>query len=522
MPLATGLLLALSFPPLDLSFLVWIALIPLFVFLNLAPSKASAWKGSFASGFIFFGFLLKWFFDAWPLNWVGLPLNYITFLIVLLVWVLTVSVMASLFAFFGLFVYKTKFSLASLFPIAGAWTVLEYLRSWFFILPWLDQQTALGPHWSFGALGYALHNQTYFLKFAPWIGVYGLGFIIVLVSSCLYLLPKLYRNHLHGIKYGFCLFIITAVLFGPLIVEKPKLDITGTKNIALIQTNFRSFVGFGLGNTEPIITSLVKESLRYDPNIIVLPEGSSWIKSLTDNLTEKPEVVLPKILGEGGYLVLDHARVRDGENFKSRLFYFLNPLGVVDYYDKELLVPGGEYLPYLVRFFAKMTGQEEFNEAFTNQRGLKQGNEEFSGYVDIDGLRLGGSICSGIISPKLNRIMTKKDVGLLITVSSDAIFKGSKFLIKQNLAMSKVRAAENNRYFVQVTNGGLSYVINENGRVENMTKNLGDEVLIGKAKLFSGQTFYTKNGDLINYISLILIVIYGVYKTIKRRSTSGG
>ena len=168
LPVLSGLLLSLSFFLFNQTYLVWLALVPLFIFLNKITSTKQAGWGSFITGFLFFGISLRWIFEAWPLNWVGVATNQTsTFIIVTLVWLASVIILGLLVGIFGLLIYKIGFDFKKGLVVAVLWLLLEYIRSWIFILPWLGPETNFGPHWSFVNLAYALHNQNHFLKLAP-------------------------------------------------------------------------------------------------------------------------------------------------------------------------------------------------------------------------------------------------------------------------------------------------------------------------------------------------------------------
>jgi len=518
-PLLSGILLSLSFPLFEQSYLVWVTLIPLFIFLahlQNPPHHAagrSAWWGSFLTGFLFFGLTLRWFFDSWPLSWAGLPTTLTTFIIVLLVWLVTVLLMSALMGLFGLMVYKIGFGFKTGFVAAALWLVLEYVRSWIFILPWLGPEANFGPHWSLASLAYALHNWDYFLKLAPWFGTYGLGFLIVLANWNFFLLLKERLNFFREPKHILGFLTLLVILAGPFFVGWPQTHALGGKTVALIQTNFPALIGYGLGETEPTETKLISQALKEKPDIIILPEGGEWLSSLTKNFQLPPKETAQSILGNYPYLIVDHDRVQTEAGFKSRLFYFLNGTGVVATYDKELLVPNGEYLPYSVNWAAKLLNQQRLFHNFESQRRFTRGHK--SALVKIGEMNIGGLICSGIISPELNRQLTNEGANFLLTVSSDAVFKGSELLVKQNLAMAQLRAAENQRYFVQVTNRGLSYIINENGHTQNITEKLGNTVLIGQIKLIETKSFYTRFGNWLVVFPLLIVIIYGFTRRVK-------
>ena len=63
LPLLSGVLLILAYPPYDLEFFIWMALIPLFWFLSLkSVSIKKAFIGGIICAILFFGKLFSWLF----------------------------------------------------------------------------------------------------------------------------------------------------------------------------------------------------------------------------------------------------------------------------------------------------------------------------------------------------------------------------------------------------------------------------------------------------------------------------
>ena len=70
--ISAGILLVLSFPPVNFSFLIWFALVPLFLAIYFSKSpKEAAIVGSL-TGLVFYGISLNWFFKIFGLLAIGL------------------------------------------------------------------------------------------------------------------------------------------------------------------------------------------------------------------------------------------------------------------------------------------------------------------------------------------------------------------------------------------------------------------------------------------------------------------
>jgi apolipoprotein N-acyltransferase len=204
-------------------------------------------------------------------------------------------------------------------------------------------------------------------------------------------------------------------------------------------------------------------------------------------------------------ILVDVKAGRTGSEQSSLLFYFEPATNrLIAEQEKIMLLPGGEYMPHLIRLFASLVGGADWLEDFLLVRGYEKGGALT--VIDLGFGKVGGLLCSEIISPVLYRSLTKQSAELLINVASDSVFRGNPLLLSQNLAMAKVRAAESNRYFLQAANAGYSYIIDNRGEVLAGGKNRGNEAVFGEAKIISEPSFYAKTGDWMVVLSAALVM----------------
>jgi apolipoprotein N-acyltransferase len=518
LPITSGLLLFLAYPPQDLWFLVFIALIPLFWFLfsEKTSFKKAFWGGG-VTGFIFMGGLFVWLFYTAPFEWLGVKTQreYISvLLLVFFSWAFTVFCLGLFFALFSWSLKKlTKinFGLISFLALTPLlWIVFEYLRTWGFEFVWLGKETFFGPHWTFGNLSYALHKIPLLIQSADVWGIYGISFLIVLINSALFLCikPLIDKNSKLSTKKLITCYLIILAVFSFLIVygnSRMKAEINGEqKRIALIQTNFLSSPNFNpyhKNEVLKIVLNLFQESksIQENPDFIIAPEGLGIVSATGDIKIAK--YLLGNFWKPGQVYVENKKITEENQINKSRLFYYdmekEQPLG---YYDKRLLVANGDFLPYLAKFLLTIYSYSGDFEKRLYQKG------EISAPVQTPQGIVGGTICSSILSPDINRGMTKGGAEFLVVVSSDSPFHGSKPLLAQNLAMSKLRAVENRRYFAQATNMGYSFLLDTKGRITGKSQKLGNEILFANIILTDKKTPYTKHGDWFVFLAFIALV----------------
>ena len=523
MPISSGILLILTCPPYNWGFLIWIALIPLFWFLFLKQvSLKKALIGGSLVGILFLGKLFSWFFATTPFEWLGITAKKdiaLMFCLVTIFW-LAQTIFLGLFLGFFSWAAKKLTPLSKVTPrcliiIPCVWIIFEYLRAWGFEILWLGKEVFFGPHWTFGNLAYALHGNSSLIQLADITGIYGISFLIVLVNVILFFFLKQWGKLKlsHVIILLLVLILISAGWTG-YGVYKLKIEEKGVqRKIALLQTNFLSGTEFNSYQKKEVFKAVLDLFSSYDrasenppdgeagkTDIIIAPEGFG-IATLTGD--KEIAKYLLKDFWQPGQVFLENQKVIDKNGkAKSRLFYWdlekENPLG---FHDKMLLIPGGDYLPYSVEILLKIYSFNMKHE----QRLYKRGEKVEA--VQTPKGNIGGTICSSILSPGINRQMTKTGAELLVVVSSDAPFHGSKTLLAQNLAMSKLRAIENRRYFAQATNMGYSFLLNSKGEIVVKNSEFGNEILFSNIYLLNKKTAYTKFGDWIILVAILTLLL---------------
>ena len=124
-------------------------------------------------------------------------------------------------------------------------------------------------------------------------------------------------------------------------------------------------------------------------------------------------------------------------------------------YDKEHLVPFGEYVPAFLRwdFLASLLQEVGAYSAGTRTAPLRQRS-----------LALGPLICYEAVFPWLAQERVAKGANVLIDVSNDGWF-GDTAAPWQHLALTGLRALEQNRWLVRCTNTGISAIFDARGRL---------------------------------------------------------
>lgn len=389
-------------------------------------------------------------------------------------------------AFYVAHVPDNRFGAAMLF--AALWTLGELLRgSWFTGFPW-------------GAGGYA-HVDGPLGRYAPWLGVYGIGAIAAAVAA---MASGGLRAALRDMAAPTASVALIAVLIGsPLVLDllrtrpdSPSLA-RGRLTVALLQGNIPQDEKF-------VPSGGIATALRW---------YGDELRAATAPLVITPETALPVLPSQlpPGYLDAISARYVGGNqaaiiglplrfeeiasggaapavSYRNAVLGFQpqvagSPNQVPYRYDKHHLVPFGEFVPGMFRWFTDLMNIPlgDFRSG-----GLAQAPFVWMGqriapnicYEDLFGDEIGANFRDAANAPTM-----------LLNVSNIAWF-GDTVAIDQHLAISRMRALEFERPMVRATNTGATVVIDHLGRVTDALPRLTRGVLVADVEGRSGITPY--------------------------------
>ncbi len=452
------------------------------------------------------------------------------------------------FGLFGLglaFVQKATGStrLALLFA-PFLWTALELAAAHITSVPW-DQ------------LGYSQVDNGLVNQLAPWTGVYGITFGIILVNSALagaLLLertswsrePKfeisrfieLRKADSFSCAVGGVALFLTA--FAGLADAPPEASTSATA--VLIQPNLDvANTGYWQGPGEWAshivqFTQLAEESCKsyiagipqtgaqtvdvscYYPqhtDLVVWPEAPAPFFENDPRFQQAmPQIArtvqAPIIVngigsepsGDGGFHDYVSAMIFDASGQE------------IGRYDKMHLVPFGEYIPFarLLFFAHKLTGKVS---AFTPGETRK--------VFHLDGPdgqthRYGVFICYEAVFADEVRQFAKLGAEVLVNLSDDGWY-GDTSAPWQHLNMARMRAIENRRWLLRDTNDGVTAVIDPYGRVRQSIPRHRVDALPAQFGFRDDITFYTAHGDVFAWLCVILSAGAVFWSWNKRRSS---
>ena len=461
------------------------------------------WPG-FIIGLLYFSYILSWLWSLYPLDSLGIENNLYAILALLFVFSISVISMAffwGICSFLSIRILKNKNDLLTTPVIAGLFVILEYLRSWGFGVVWWGSGSLIGPHWTIGNPAYLLGFSKYILSTASVWGIYGIDFFIAFILvSVFIILTKRSKPNLIQLLIVISAFSITAFLSK----EKNSHVAMNPLKIVLIQTEKPTKIAYG---PEELLSDfrsqleLLSDAAK-EGSIIVFPETSNFSKTLSGFLDPNSAQTYFNNLSRQPLMILDNIRSPEKDGPVSRTIFINSKNGVTEFNDKQLLTPGGEYLPYLIKWPLRFLNNSTVN-SFTHSQEFSKGNHMENLFFQERSAKV--LLCSDILSPAL---LHDTAYQFIIGQSSFGIFKGSKHLENQILQSLRFRVTENRKPAILASNFGRSYVINSSGQIEKSTPKTGYQILTVAVVPNDIRTWYNKLGDLpILLLSLTVLSV---------------
>ena len=399
-PFVCGLVSTLSLPPYNffyLNFLSFPLLLLFYLSLEIKKSFSSFFYG-WIFGFVYFFSNIYWIANSLTVEEIFKPL--IPFAITIIPLFLGIFYGISFLIFFY---FKPKKKIESIFLFALIFSFIEYLRGHVFGgFPW-------------NLISFSLVEINQFIQILSYIGTYSLNLIVVTI----FLVPAVIlfdissRTKLLTVLLAAAL-VTSNLIFGKLILNKynntPNKPMSSIIKIISPKIDLKRF----FDGTDP---SLVIEDLAELGNIdnrdavYIYPEGI--LPSINLNEIQDYLSVFKNYFRNNHKIIVGITRYKEKEIFNS-MALLDNDLRLIKVYDKNKLVPFGEYLPF---------------ENFLKNYGFKkitQGYQSFSSaserdLINIDDTKFLPLICYEIIySGSLYKKSDNYD--FIVNISEDGWF----------------------------------------------------------------------------------------------------
>lgn len=471
-----GALMSFAFAPYYFWLIIFISLPVFYVLLTASSSYKQAARRGFYFGYGFFMAGTWWIansllVDADKFAWL-LPFSILGLSAVMGLW----------FGVLGILVHHLR-PLMSPLLFAFVWLMVEMFRSvGMFGFPW-------------NLAGYISLASLELAQTASLVSVYGLSFIVVWLALLpIYWLHEKKRRKAKQVTTTAFGLLIAMAGFGMHQLSQPA-QFTNTR-IRVLQPNIPQEIK-GTAQGQQLAIRVLTELTKLKPNDEA-PDITIWPETAYPFTVRVDEYqALPTLQG----MLITGAVRAEGVHSNKKIWnsiLVINANGkVLDFYDKQQLVPFGEFVPLRhVLPVDKITpGDLDFSRGNGPAIVKISGADPFSPQICYEGIFLRNTTFGG------------KRPSWLLNVTNDGWFGDSQGPY-QHEAMVRMRTIEQGLPLVRAANNGISTIVDGRGRIISML-DIGERAVI-ENKLPAGvrETMYVR---IIQPIVVLLFVLLSLY-----------
>lgn len=508
MAILSGILQVLIFPRPSLYFLCWIALAPLIIAILRARDQdavqllAEGGSSYLAPASLRQGFLLGYVSGVvWYLGscyWIYHVMHVYGGLHPVVSFVLLILFALYLALYHGLFGIllalsarkRQGYSLRALVLAPFLWVSVELARTLITGFPW-------------NLLGTAQVDNVPLARIATFTGVYGLSFEIALVNAAFAAAALVARRQRMTMFVAAVCATIALQVWRLVPMQAPPPDhyaVLVQENIPVDNVDWNEpMLNRTLADLEKFSVT-PKNASAEDPGLIVWPESPAPF-FVTDYHFRGTMMQIAKETHSyviAGSLGIENTGREDVQPDLYNSAVLITPDGQwTARYDKNHLVPFGEYVPFqrLLSFAKSLTHEVGTFKAGRERKLLALGKHQ-----------VGAFICYESIFPDEIRLLADSGADLFINISNDGWF-GDTGAPGQHLNMARMRAIENERWLLRSTNTGITASIDPYGRVVAIAPRNVRAFMQAPYAYVSGKTFYTEYGDWFATSCMILSLL---------------
>ncbi|WPX95911.1 apolipoprotein N-acyltransferase [Candidatus Bandiella euplotis] len=386
------------------------------------------------------------------------------------------------------------------FNFAFLWVIFEYLRSNIFF------------PFSIGLLGYSSTSLPFFAQTLSLFGAYGAGLLITLFST------SIFSGNRKYIAFNVVAFLIICAWGMMRISTHEVTDGDDDIHIRLVQPNAQQHHFGDQKKQEAALNDLSRLTLspNFDKQHYIFWPEAAFPYPIHKNWLDMMQHFVPP--NQNAALIFGADRVEYNDlnerlDFNSLVAVAKNSMAL-DYYDKRVLVPFGEYVPYrnTIYFIEKIAHSAGIGDIVKGKK---------NNVVDLgNGVKILPLICSESIADKNRlKILNYKEYRFILNATNDFWF-GKSLGPYQHFNISVVRAIEYGLPMIRVANTGVSGVVDVFGNVIKISK-LDVEYIIDvilPPKLKAATLFYQID-DFIMPAIVVFYIIFILYLYVSRRRT---
>ncbi len=340
-------------------------------------------------------------------------------------------------------------------------------------------------------IGYS-QVRTPFIQIADITGIYGVSFFIVFFnySVTLFFTQKKHRTILKFLPLTALTSIVLLYSIISIKDQRPEISPNPTIEITGIQGNTGSLDRWNESRSYINYSKYLEltEKNYNGSGILIWPET---VLNSSDKVNYDIIHKVNSIYNSDTIFITGGTRKDSRGNFNS---VFISKDGSLAYiYDKMIL------FPYSERKFAGLSHGGVLGSVDTFISGKKSGifkSEKVSPAI---------SICFESLYPSYIRKSVKEGADILINVANDSWF-GNTYEPYMHFNSTIVRAIENRRSMIRVTNSGISALITPLGKITSSLALDKEGAVKGALTKRKDLTLYTRYGDIIIIIAVLIIL----------------
>ncbi|MGN9844131.1 apolipoprotein N-acyltransferase [Nonomuraea sp. H19] len=277
-----------------------------------------------------------------------------------------------------------------------------------------------------------------------------------------------------------------------------------TVNIGIVQGNVPGRGMYALGDEPAVVlknhsnetkrlAQAVRDGKLPKPDIVVLPENSTDIDPYQDAFARQ---IIQDSVSDVGVPTLIGAVVAIGEDQRATRSLVWDPVtGPGAHYDKQNLVPFGEYTPF-----------KDIVLALWERAGLVGRQSvpgDKPGDLKMGPVTIGAVNCYEVAYDDTVRGTVRAGGTPLVVQTNNASYALSN-LPAQQLAMSQLRAVEHNRAVVTAATTGISAFVTPDGKVSWQTRELVADMNVVKVPVRTQETIATRVGAVPEWALMVM------------------
>lgn len=490
---SAGILLGLSFPPINLSFLS----IPAFILLFHLSQKCDSYKQ--LAYYSYAGFVVWNLIGTYWLMMASLPAGVAA--------ILANSVLMTIPLCLGKY-FSNKSSSPFLIALlqTAAWVGYEFLHhNWDLSWTWL----AIGNGWA---------NWISIIQYISVTGFLGISFWVILTASLTY---QFILNRQRTVQYAAIGVFLIFPAWSFLLYSGSEMTSESQEpiEVAIIQPNHDSYQEFGgMSGLPEVVDSLISLSARTvtpQTQLVVWPENAidGYIftnSSITSRIADSARAWNTNfVIGAGLYKTYPEDSVGLFRGTYRGLPYnafnatvFVDNKGNITDYEKANLVPIVERVP----FINTIAATDFFNWVdWGSIAGFGKGSTPDQ--LSTNNFTTPGLICYDSVYPSWIREFMKQDATFLTIITNDGWW-GDTSGHHQHFAFARLRAIEFDRWIARSANNGISGFIDPDGRITHKTDYWVRTGFTGTIQNRNTQTIYTRFG---NWLPIFCLTLSGIF-----------